>query len=532
MLVLLGFLCCLANAATLEDSVPQTVLLVPVHGGVVLQSQVMWSEQGVRFLSGACVQPVPRRESVMSSSNMEEGEPCAKRRRVSREDSEESCADMGSVCLSDTPKDDEGEESASEEEEPVSVISELIRQVDEKAKHRQADILSYLFHRPNSFIPETDLQALHQQEAIGVLEDVMVLIAAQYCITYKDQQYRLGAFRPTLPVRTTHSPHALLCEWMRAAQYRAFQDLSAVEQAYYIYEQTCVYVPVSTVALWLEMQKEKNTRGLAEKRLRRVMYFANHILRTKTFLSIDEYCPERYGQAHTTDMALVRRSLNLYTQGRDALAKAEEQKELAPRILPDEQHPEIFECLNASPEQWISALTLKGLMKRVKTDHRHRTLCVVIATLRERGHNVRCSSYTQTPRGALRYSFALSPGLWKIKDGYKKALWDNLDDPEISSLGIADLFLALSNEHYAPSFSVIGEVMQLKNLAAGRAKCPPRVQESELWKLHKMWEVALQDREFNKKKGYYEEKLGTDSIPRPFFRKVRRSLSLYKEIHE
>lgn len=515
MFILLGFLCCLVNAATPDEGVPQMVLLVPVNGGAVLQSQVILPEQGLSLLPAYCYSQDVNGSCVLNIVSSEGEEPPTKRPRVEKDGSSATFLDGCGQYSVGARKSFRTYIAMPTGEE---MMAEVVNQVSDADKLRQERILHYLQSHEGRFVAESDLQKLHQQDATTLLEDVMVLIAAKHNITYEDKQYRLCSDQE-LPQLEDARLYGTLFNLVKDPEFCA---LSAAEQSYYMYAKKGVYVPVSVAALWTTMQRDRADRGAAEDRLRRLSAVVNKILRTKQILSIDDYYDKESDRSlHTTDCVTLKQSLSLYAQGREIQEYARMQVQSAVHTPMDEKYPQVLQALQTACGKPVSATYLKTLMRSTSSDHRHRNLLQTIAALRVQKHNITCSSLCGA-KGSMQLFFILQKGEWDIRpECYKKALWKILNPQVDQILTIGEIFLGLSNDHYNPRYTVVEEIKRLKRfVSCEREKDTP---------LRKVWDLAVHDKKVQPL-AYYRKKLHPQTVSQETFRTLKRYYSLYQDV--
>lgn len=526
--VLFCFLCCLANAATREDAdVPSTIVQIQVYQGVMLQARMSLSEGGAALFPEVCY-PHP---SHISRRGVED-EPPAKMRRIQSADSPETSIDVEGRHSSQQSTDEEGDFFDISEDVPHAV-EEVVVQTEGQGKLRQAGILRYLIDHQGSFVPEENLQKLYKQNAIDVLEDVMALIAEKYHIIYQDKQYRLCASgAPLQPVEP--DLHPILLD---LAQNPVLSALSAAEQSYLVYAQKGLYVPVSTMALWIEIYKTKEQRGASERRLHTLLCWKNRMLLAKKMLTLSE-CRKCEDGFHGRDLSVIRKSMKLHAQGREVLKNTEGRKRVKAKVQPaDQKYPEIGEYLEKHKGERVCESTLKDLMQGVSSEHKHRDMCCAINELRIQNRNIICfrpKFSGLAPKGKIRSDgtikcdFTLEDGDWWIADGcYRKRLWQMLDEPETMKVNVAELFLDLSNNHYAPHYGTVEEIKKLKKILSDERSDVPA------WMFRGVMDIVEQDDYLYKPAAYYQEKMGMqEKIPWHVLTLVKRLMPLYQKIHD
>lgn len=518
MFIWLSFLCCLANAATHEyEVVMPSVVSIPVCQGLELQAQVVCRGEIAQLFPESFYKSGVISVGVFDATCEEEGTPTAKRRCMRDEYSPETIV-IDALSTS-------SHEASIEDDQDVELGEDTPLTVDiEQASRRQKEILRYLCDHKDSFVPEKDLQRLHNQDKAEVLEDVMELIAEQHNIIYEDGQYRCSS-DAHCQVKVPNV-YALL---LNVVKMPGFMDLVAAEQSYYIYKNHNTYVPVSTVAMWTEMYKVRRKRGASSDRFYRLLPCKNTILKTGRLLKSYECDDENNGLLHSEDLCLVRKSMRLYAQGRELLKNDPLRKPRA-RVDAALRNHQVLECLQDHFGELVSEQILKDSMVNSDTDHRHREVCRTIASLRMKKHNIICLADSR-PRlrsdGALQWMAELTTGEWAInKDCYKKALWFMLDHPHMQKLCATDAFLVLSNLHYAPCHTVVEDIIRLKKLTSDEKEC--RQCDAQL---KRMLAVVRKDGEVSTSPAYYAETL-SERVPPQQLRTLERLLSHYKKIHD
>lgn len=404
------------------------------------------------------------------------------------------------------------------------VGQDVVVETEVQENFQQHNILKYLCDHKDCFVPEEDLAELNGQSPDEVLEDVMALISEQHNITYKDKQYRLCSSDEPLKLEV-HNVYQLLRTLLNNLK---FFDLSAAEQSYYIYaERGCGYVPVPTLALWSQMQKERQRRGIAERRFKHLLCLVSRTLQNQEVVRLSDCKETKFGKVNNNDVALVKHSLNLYAQGREIVEKELRKKQSKTNYVL--KSSEVLEYLRNHNEQPVSELDLRDIVKSAFVGNIHRGVCAVIGFLREQGHHITCTRSLEGGRrmnGTHRYLFALDEGKWFIKKGcYKKALWEMLDKPEMQNLSAVDMFLELSNDHYDPFYDAVEIIMYGKKLLSCEEE------DEDFWKRHVL-EVVIHDGKVHDVPTYYQEKVGTQKdISLHLLRRLRRFLSYYKIIH-
>lgn len=519
MLILLVFLCFLANAATYEHGAFVSVLPFGIMG-FLQPPRTLPGGNAVNTSTPCC----PQVSGVGAGDDAEEEVPPAKRRCIQSEGSPEEQIDTCSVRSHETQTDDEEGDCFEEGYDcPYGKIERAVL-LDDQQNRRQQEILSYLDSRKGCFVPEKDLQKLHGRGANEVLEDVMGLIAEQHHITYKDKQYRLSSGGEIIQLELFDLRKFLLS----LAQDPEFNALSAAEQSYDIYERKGFYVPVSTVAVWTEMYKTRLIRGLGIVRFIRILYWKSEMLQIKKMLKPSECVFDGLGVMHGNDVAVIRRSMQLHAQGREVLAKSDKHQKAKISAPLDIKHPEVLQHLQNYKGQPVCELTLRHLMAEDASDHRRRDLIRLIAILRAKKHNISCtpskkclSKHDQT----LRY-FTLEQGEWEMnKYCYKTELWQRLHDPERKNFCVTEVFLELSNDHYNPIFGVVDGIVSLKKALS----CAE--EDTYLWKTKRVFEIAQGEGEV-RDASYYQKILGEhEGISGTLLRNVKRYLSYYRSIY-
>lgn len=566
MVFLLGVLCCLANAAVYRmNDGSQLFMLVPVYN-VVPQA----AEHGRLPAPHITGQYVVCEKNALDGGRSDEDAPCAKRPCVRKDVLPESSSggSRGVVvppCLlapikpvgesarasraatdvvvvdKDAPRakrpcvqqdvlpeSSSGEscgavvlpcplapresvdERASTSSATTDVVVDEEEYDDDSAQIRRQNILRYL-ESSGCFVPEEDLHDVCKVNHQEILEDVMALIADRNNIVYDGRQYRLFPQMPMPPFREVE-PYTVMKDLLRNPEFEA---LSVAKQSHYIYAQRRGYVSVSTVALLIEGFKRAKSQSFTVFRFKRLLFLKDKILKEKQLLTMSEYsrtCPSHLGRLCCNDLVVIKDSLELYAQGREALKFINAPKSSNSWVPADVKYPEVLACLEDSKGKPVGLRMLSSFITSYES-HIHRDLYCVIVCLRRQGRNI-----THQNEG-----FSLQEGNWEIKHKYfKRALWEMLDKPEYQGIKALDFFLNLSDMHYDPCASVVEEVIKLKKFCAGQNS----LRNSALKR--KIWNIALSDGWISLDPEYYKKKLPKEKgITQNVLKGVQRLFSVY-----
>lgn len=358
-------------------------------------------------------------------------------------------------------------EQDSEAEEPLGEIAQ-------RAKTRQQRLLEYLRQRENIFCSFEDVRALYGEGGTkeALFEDVLSLMQSHDNIAYdiKKEKCRLCSFpcvkqAPDAKV----SGVVFFCERLT---HHSFCALDIRKKTHCLYAHGYRHIPLSTVALFANTGRASGSTMPWSSREQRIEALKDKILKEEEVKCSYEYRGQLPGfdEVLSKDLTCVRKSLQLYTDGRALLQKNMKANRLTrPSRLKGKKngnipHPEIFYFFTKNKGRGCSIKELQAVAQ-MPNSHNCRDIYRNIADLRALKINIVHDGN----------KFTLLDGERKEKTGsYKKVAWYALNGVFLPY--VRDVFLYTSDLGYNPLWAIVEYIFVLKKLCMRDKSLPPHRQ--------------------------------------------------------